>query len=410
MLLQFSRSTGNTKLRMTAVLVALIILLVVSGGGWIYARMRLCFDIPFPIGTDDRSLSILYGVSSGRGTVLCITSGGCNPLDECLSGRDVVISCDAAVTQNYLLELKIAAVRTLSYSTFWDMFGYGASATFHADYVTHLRPLLSPGARTFWDPRGFYFEQGRGGLYRSASAPVRFGTEICHRHWPQGYNAFLMQECVSAEQQVQTATGEQLLSLVETYGRFHRLAQSLIPQTMGIVDVQWQGVDPAAVLQQGLERRARVPESFCKDYITRLYVTGRFSPECCPAYLKQENYALLQQRVNRISIAEGDMLTAMRSLLHRGERIDAFFPLDHLDYLAPDEVEQEVLCMSRLSGHLGHGVPVAVVKSVSRVPSFISKLSDLFDLRDITMDLELDGSDIYMVQSAWLLLARRRLA
>lgn len=370
----------------------------------VWWRLHLRFDIPFAIGTDDRSMALLYGISNdsnvGKGIALCITSGGCNPLDECLS-REVVFTCDALETQNYLLELKIATIRTLPYQKFWNMFGKGESATFSQDYKENIRELLSIEAARFWDKRAFYFKPRCGGLYKNASGPIKFSNNLCQIYWHEGYDAFLKKECVTAERQVQVVTCMRFHKIIAMHGWFHRHSRSF--SNIGVIDTQWENNDPAIVLQKGVLRRARVANSFCKDYITRLYVTGSFVPHCCPRYMRPEKYMQLRSNVHRIIIIKGNMLETMRQI---NTPIDAFFPLDHLDYLSFDEVEQEAMHMMRLSKHLAPGTPIAIVKCVDIFPKYHTTLSRFFDVIDITKNLNLDGSDIYMVQSAWLL--RRR--
>jgi len=84
-------------------------------------------------------------------TVLVITSAGCNALDYALEAPRRIHAVDANPRQTALLELKIAGIRALAFDDFFAIFGDGYHATFDELYQQHLRPLLSPFARTWWD-------------------------------------------------------------------------------------------------------------------------------------------------------------------------------------------------------------------------------------------------------------------
>jgi S-adenosylmethionine-diacylglycerol 3-amino-3-carboxypropyl transferase len=309
------------------------------------------------------------------------------------------------VTQNYLLELKIAVIRTLPYDVFWNMFGIGTYVFFKDIYSALLQPLLSYGARRFWDVRQFYFDPVYGGLYNNASAPVRFCNTICKNLWPNGYDAFLQEQCVNVEDQLAVCSDPELRRVVEAYGWVHRHTRWL--PCVAVIESQWQDNDPAAVLINGITRRAMVPRSFCIDYVTRLYTTGTFTEKCCPDYLRIENYPRLRDNVHRISIVEGGMIQCMMILKSLEVKVDSFFLLDHLDYLTPSEVRREMALIDKLTKHLHPGTQIAVIKCVSRTPSYLSIITLYFDVIDITEDLCYDGSDMYMVQSAYILYIKK---
>jgi S-adenosylmethionine-diacylglycerol 3-amino-3-carboxypropyl transferase len=83
--------------------------------------------------------------------VLSITSGGCNLLAFLLDDPRKVIALDVNPHQGYLLELKMAAFRMLSYRRNLEFFGVRPSSTRVACYRRRLRPCLSSDAARFWD-------------------------------------------------------------------------------------------------------------------------------------------------------------------------------------------------------------------------------------------------------------------
>jgi S-adenosylmethionine-diacylglycerol 3-amino-3-carboxypropyl transferase len=83
--------------------------------------------------------------------VLSVTSGGCNVLTFLLDDPCKIIALDLNPHQSHLLELKMAAFRKLSHRQLLAFVGVRASAARSAIYRDRLRPVLSDGARRFWD-------------------------------------------------------------------------------------------------------------------------------------------------------------------------------------------------------------------------------------------------------------------
>jgi S-adenosylmethionine-diacylglycerol 3-amino-3-carboxypropyl transferase len=412
-----SRVTPNKgRFLVVSVVATILVTAVVVVFLGIKIALRFQYDVPFVISTDDRSMMKRHLLSpSGGGAgpcrqVLLLTSGGCHALDESLlQGQDRVWTCDVVPAQNHLLELKMAVIRTQPYETFWALFGLGGAPTFERDYWGQIRRRIdSPEARAFWDERVHYFDPERGGLYSQGSLPVAFCRFLASRLWPEGYDSWLASKCLDPREQVRVT--EELCGsrAVAAYGFCHWLVRCLhIESLAGVSRSQWSAaagsqVGPAAAFCAGLRRRAQVPGSFCRDYVTRLYVTGQFRQDCCPDYMKPENYERLRASVDRITILAGSMLDAMERL----HSISRIYPLDHMDCLADSEVTEEARNMERLTRCRAPGAPIAVIKCVQRRPQYLSLISEFLDVRDVSDELPFDGSDMYMVQGAYVLLRR----
>lgn len=68
------------------------------------------------------------------------------------------------------------------------------------------------------------------------------------------------------------------------------------------------------------------------NYFWRVYMTGRYTRQCCPEYLKEENFQKLQGGlVDRVSVHTD----SMQGFLERhDEPISCFVLLDHMDWLS----------------------------------------------------------------------------
>lgn len=81
----------------------------------------------------------------------------------------------------------------------------------------------------------------------------------------------------------------------------------------------------------------RVTEVFTRlplgdNYFWRLYLTGRYSRDCCPEYLKPDNFARLKAGlVDRVQTHTTSLLQFLR---RAPARISRFVLLDHMDWLS----------------------------------------------------------------------------
>lgn len=82
-------------------------------------------------------------------TVLCITGSGARSLDLLIDSPKQIVSIDFNASQNHLLELKIAAFKTLSYEEMLSFFGV-RTATNRLETFKRLESLLSNEANAFW--------------------------------------------------------------------------------------------------------------------------------------------------------------------------------------------------------------------------------------------------------------------
>ncbi|KDR80288.1 hypothetical protein GALMADRAFT_92595 [Galerina marginata CBS 339.88] len=84
-------------------------------------------------------------------STLVITSAGDNALHYAISAQPKRIHCvDMNPCQGHLLELKLAALQSLSYDDFFLLFGHGQHSNFRSLLDSRLSPHLSSSAYQFW--------------------------------------------------------------------------------------------------------------------------------------------------------------------------------------------------------------------------------------------------------------------
>jgi len=70
-----------------------------------------------------------------------------------------------------------------------------------------------------------------------------------------------------------------------------------------------------------------------ENYHWRVYVNGRYSKDCCPEYLKEENFAQLKSNIDKITIST-ETITEFLQRNPRNNKISTFVLLDHMDWMA----------------------------------------------------------------------------
>ncbi len=271
-------------------------------------------------------------------TILVITSAGCNALDYALLGPRHIYAVDMNPRQNALLELKMAGIRHLDFETFFQIFGQGRCRGIKQIYEQHLRRDLSPFARRYWDrhvqrffgkKRSFYFRGTAGTFARVMNTYINKVARV--RPWVDR-----ILEAKSLEEQREIYE-KYLKEQVWTPLLRFLLSRDAMLSLVGVpraqrrqIEMYYQG-GVAKYVQDCVEAVfARLPIS--DNYFWRVYITGSYTRECCPEYLKEENfYKLKGGLVDRITTHTN---TVEGFLVENDVAISKYVLLDHMDWLA----------------------------------------------------------------------------
>lgn len=100
--------------------------------------------------------------------MLVISSAGDNALSYAISSHPSRIHCvDLNPCQNHLLELKLAALVSLSHNDIWQLFGVGKHPNFKRLLYENLSPHMTSHALQFWDQNARNFDIKSEGLYHT---------------------------------------------------------------------------------------------------------------------------------------------------------------------------------------------------------------------------------------------------
>ena len=324
--------------------------------------------------------------------VLVITSAGCNALDYALCEPAHVYAVDMNPRQNALLDLKLAGIRALSFDDFFQFFGRGHHPQAPRLYERLLRPLLPDWSRAWWDrwikffhhpQRSFYYRGTSGAFARMmrtyidriirvrpyidalfAAASVEEQRDIYERHLKKKFWSRPLRFALGRDT---------TLSLVGVPRAQRRQVETQYPG--GIAQFVQDAVE--AVF-------CRLP--LADNYFWRVYLQGHYTPDCCPEYLRPENFHKLKEGlVDRISthtnsvqgfLEQHDVpITRLVLLDHMDWLSDKFFPLLELEWQA---IVQRAAAGARLIWRSGglrtdflDRVEVTVAGRVRRLPELL---------------------------------------
>lgn len=272
-------------------------------------------------------------------TVLVITSAGCNALDYALTEPRHVYAVDMNPRQNALLELKLAGIRNLDFETFFTMFGEGRLGGMRDFYEQKLRGELSPWSQKYWDKkvrkffdskrRTFYFRGTSGAFARMVNVYVDRVAKI--RPW--------VDELLAA----QTLDHQRRIYEDEIRDRFwtrpmrFMMNRDATLSLVGVpkaqrtqVETQYEG-GIVQFVQDCMEAVfVRLP--LADNYFWRVYMSGSYTRECCPEYLKPENFQRLKDGLaDRVSVHTDTVQGFAEDL---DVPITKFVLLDHMDWLS----------------------------------------------------------------------------
>jgi S-adenosylmethionine-diacylglycerol 3-amino-3-carboxypropyl transferase len=270
-------------------------------------------------------------------TVLVITSAGCNTLDYALAGAQHVYAVDMNPRQNALLELKLAGIRHLDHETFFQMFGKGHLPGMREAYHDALRESLSPWSQTYWDRRirlfdnrrPFYFRGTSGGFARLMNAYIDHVARL--RPWVEAIldAPSLGHQREIYERHLHDRFWNRAIRFV--MNRDATLSLLGVPRAQrNQVESQYAGGITQFVHDCVEAVFARLP--LADNYFWRVYMTGRYSRDCCPEYLTPQNFARLKAGLaDRVSLHTATVEGFLRS---HDVRISRFVLLDHMDWLS----------------------------------------------------------------------------
>ncbi|MFN4081157.1 MAG: DUF3419 family protein [Saprospiraceae bacterium] len=316
-------------------------------------------------------------MSFGQGArIVMLTSAGCNALDYLLDDPAEIHCVDLNYRQNALLRLKIALFEAGSYDDLWAFFGEGGSPACADVYRQRLRPLMDayPEAQAFWDKHIRYFSaRGRrpSFYWRGSSGFLAWsmrGWLRRRRNAASALDAIFSARTLSDQQTAYNSLEPALLTPFARWFVGRHLVQSLagVPKTQqDLAKARYKEGMIGYVRDCFRHVFTRIPIQ--DNYFWRVYYYGSYTRDCCPEYLRRENFKTLRTRVSRIQTYTCSLNDFLEN--HSAE-YSHYVLLDHQDWLAAhlyDALETE---WRLIFANSAPGVRI-LMRSASPTPDFL---------------------------------------
>jgi S-adenosylmethionine-diacylglycerol 3-amino-3-carboxypropyl transferase len=240
--------------------------------------------------------------------VMTITSGGCNTLGFLAYDPAVIHTVDFNPTQAYQLELKMAAMKNLTYREFVGFLGLGPSEGRLETYAS-LRNDLSSQAADFWDShrtiirKGFLLRGVYDRFVKLVGIFVRLGQG---RKRVEGLLA-------AKDVEEQRAFYDRFWDIARTRLFFQVFYNKRTLARMGLEADYFRFDDGSTSFPESFRRKFRrvvyeVPVR--GNYFLHIYLKGRYrSLQEVPDYLREERFETIRSRLDRIRILTADAKT-----------------------------------------------------------------------------------------------------
>lgn len=241
--------------------------------------------------------------------ILSITSGGCNTLTLLLKDPKEIIALDINSAQNYLLELKISAIRYLSHEDLLSFLGVDHSKN-RLSLYSLLKPHLSKDAQGWWNDNLDLIDQGIihvGKLEKYFRVFSKFILPLIHS---KRTVQFLFKEKTEDKQH-------------EFYNKkwntwmwrflFSIFFSKKLTSNNGRNKQLFKYVNTNNITGHYLNK---IKNSICiepsKNFFLHYMFTGKYDKNNLPLYLRKENIPIIQERINRIKIISEDIATHIK--------------------------------------------------------------------------------------------------
>jgi S-adenosylmethionine-diacylglycerol 3-amino-3-carboxypropyl transferase len=251
--------------------------------------------------SDRRALRIRPG-----DTLMTITSGACNTIGFLLDDPKSILAVDINPSQSHVLELKIAAMKHLTYQAFIHFLGLLPSSD-RLEIYSSLRDRLTEKAVDFWDHnlktlgKGFLMN----GRYENFIKMVgRLIGIIVGRKAVDGL--FVNKPLAEQKEFFDRMWDNWRTSLL-----FHLFYNKQTLARMGLKADYFRFDDGAPSFGESFLRKfrgvvANIPTQ--GNYFLYLYLNGRYRTlKEVPDYLREENFDVIKGRLDRIRIVTSDV-------------------------------------------------------------------------------------------------------
>ncbi|MBK1987680.1 DUF3419 family protein [Sphaerospermopsis aphanizomenoides BCCUSP55] len=261
---------------------------------------------------DEDSYSELRALElTSNDRVLAVTGSGCRTLSLLACNPKSLISVDYSAGQNYLLELKLVAIRALSYDVLLQFFGVEDCQN-RWDIFCSLRDHISPPAFAYFQANRWAIEQGILFAGRHELFYVRFVAPLMR--------------LLYGRQMAQIARASNLEEQREIYNQQISgfLWNLLIRVGFSPLSISLILNDPKYVVEMNVNVGdyliERLEHTFTHHLVrdnhwTSFMFYGKYlGRRCLPHFLLEENYHAIREATTKFEIVTGNLIEYMKKL------------------------------------------------------------------------------------------------
>lgn len=268
-------------------------------------------------------------------SVLSISSGGDNTLFLLSLNPKKIVSIDLNPTQNYLLELKLAALTRLSYHEALAFLGVGASKN-KLEIYKKLSAYLTPQAKAWWSDQSSLLEKGVinvGKLEKFLTLFRKYVLPLIHSR--QTISEFLSTRTLKEQQEFyEKKWNSNRWRLYFSVASSRFMLQHFARQRGSFTNIQAKKVAGDYLKRLEIKLNNVLLSS---NYFLNYCLTGNYG-QTLPPYLEEKKFTLYKKSSNSLSIVTKSALEYLKSLPEN--TISKFNLSDIFESLSPSEIEQ----------------------------------------------------------------------
>ena len=263
--------------------------------------------------------------------ILMITTGGDNVLNYLIQNPDHIHTVDLNKHQNYLLEMKMAIIKVFSREEAFKILAKN-------DYPLFLRKFKSLENYLSYDSKRWWQENKELMKNFHNTGTVKVLAYIIHSlMWIFGLKQFIkdLKGCTFEQQQKLYFKNESKLKFMSNL--LNQIVFLIIPY-VGVPDRQLALSDMHPYVWI---KRLFLHTDINKNYFYYPYLYGCWEEDCCPPYLRKENYTIIKANLHKIKIHTCRLDEIGNHMTDKSYKFDRVILLDHMDWMTDDIIVNE---------------------------------------------------------------------
>ncbi len=289
----------------------------------------------YSLGNEDWSVEEqALRITSGN-KILCVTASGDRPLHLLLSDCESVFSIDMNPIQNYLLELKIAALSLLDYEEYLAFLGCTESAH-RIGTFTKIKSHLSSKAKIYWENHKKMIMKGI--IYQGRVEKLtHFGAKFIYFVRRKEINTLLSFDDPKKQREYVSLKWD-----TKWWRKFfdiflNPLLMKIILNDPGVISFLDPSIKPGQyIYQRMLKYLQHYPAK--KSALIQLVLTGKVLEDAYFPYLTFSGYTKIRSNIHKLTFQTGNIIEYIHQI--EPNQFDCFSMSDIASYMPQHDFEK----------------------------------------------------------------------